>query len=183
MMEEKLARENEMVSEKETSPAQDFDALLRERDFQSEFDRRVSRALETARGKWAQETERRIERARAEAEAMARMSGEERMAHDFARREAALNEREGAIARRELRAEAAKLIAERRLPPELADALSYESTESVNASLDAAERAFRSAVQLGVEERMRGQLPAAARSARSGDLSDAEYYRTRCTMK
>lgn len=188
-MEEKLRNEseikgeNEMVSERETSPAQDFDALLRERDFQSEFDRRISRALETARGKWAQETERRIERARAEAEKLARMSGEERMAHDLALREAALNEREGAIARRELRAEAAKLIAERRLPPELADALCYESAESVNASLDAAERAFQSAVQCGVEERMRGRLPAAARSARNGDVSDAEYYRTHCTVK
>ena len=42
------------------SPAQDFDALLREKDFQSEFDRRVSRALEAARGRWAQETERKL---------------------------------------------------------------------------------------------------------------------------
>ena len=178
-MEENIANKMEnMASPEEARPGQDFDALLRDREFQSEFDRRISRALETARSKWAQETERRIERARAEAEALARMSGEERMAHDFARREAELNEREGAIARRELRAEAAKMIAERSLPPELAEALNYESAERVAESLDAAERAFRSAVQSGVERRMSGQVPAAARSARGGELSDAEYYRT-----
>lgn len=174
-MEEKR---EEMVSAKEARPEQGFDELLKERDFQSEFDRRVSRALETARGKWAQETEKRIERARAEAEAMARMSGEERMAHDLARREAALNEREGAIARRELRAEAARMLSERSLPPELAEALNYESAERVAESLDAAERAFRAAVQNGVEMRMRGSLPSAGRSSRSGDMSDTEYYRT-----
>ena len=182
-MEENTARENSMAPAREASPAQDFDALLRERDFQSEFDRRISRALETARGKWAQETERRIEKARAEAEALARMSGEERMAHDFARREAALKEREGAIIRRELRADAAKMIAERSLPMELADALNYESAERVAESLDAAERAFRSAVQSGVELRLRGQPPAAARSRRSGEVSDAEYYRSHYSAK
>ncbi|MBQ8508245.1 MAG: DUF4355 domain-containing protein [Clostridia bacterium] len=178
-MEENIAIKMEnTASPEEARPGQDFDALLRDRDFQSEFDRRISRALETARSKWAQETERRIERARAEAEALARMSGEERMAHDFARREAELNEREGAIARRELRAEAAKMIAERSLPPELAEALNYESAERVAESLDAAERAFKNAVQSGVEKRMSGQVPAAARAGRSGEVSDAEYYRT-----
>lgn len=37
----------------EANPSQSFDALLKERGFRSEFDRRISRALETARGKWA----------------------------------------------------------------------------------------------------------------------------------
>ena len=174
-MEEKR---EEMVSAKEASPAQDFDALLRERDFQSEFDRRISRALETARGKWAQETERRIEQVRAETEALARMSSEERMAHEFACREAQLKEKEMELQRRELRAQAAKELSERSLPMELADALNYESAERVAESMDAAERAFRDAVQRGVESRMRGSVPAAPRAGRSGELSDAEYYRT-----
>ena len=182
-MEERIARENGMASGMEASPAQAFDELLRERDFQSEFDRRVSRALETARSKWAQETERRIARARAEAESLARMSGEERMAHEFAQREAALSERENAIARRELRAEAAKMIVERGLPMELAETLNYESAERMAESLDAAGRAFQEAVQSGVEARLRGQVPAAARASRSGEVSDAEYYRTHYSAK
>ena len=177
-MEENIAINSQTASQ-EASPGQDFDALLRERDFQSEFDRRVSRALETARGKWAQETKQKIERARAEAERLARMSGEERMAHDFAQREAELSAREQSIVRRELRAEAARMLSERSLPPELADALNYESAEQVSLSMDAAEKAFRQAVQQGVEARMRGSVPTLARSGRSGDLSDEEYYRSR----
>lgn len=176
-MEENIAIENPASGE--ANPAQSFDALLQNREFQSEFDRRISRALETARGKWAQETKQKIERAREEAERLARMSGEERMAHDFAQREAALNEREAKIVRRELRAEAARMLSERALPMELADALNYESAEQVNLSMDAAEKAFRQAVQQGVEDRMRASVPSIARSGKVSDLSDEEYYRNR----
>ena len=177
-MEENIAMQNQNAPS-EAKPAQDFDALLQNRNFQSEFDRRVSRALETARGKWAQETKQKIERARAEAERLARMSGEERMAHELAQREAELGEREQRIIRRELRAEAARMLSERSLPAELAQALNYESAEQVNLSMDAAEKAFRQAVQMGVEERLRGSVPSIARSGRGGDMSDDEYYRSR----
>ena len=179
-MEENITIKNPASGE--ANPAQSFDELLQNRDFQSEFDRRISRALETARGKWAQETERKIDRAREEAERLARMSGEERMAHDFAQREAALNDREQQIVRRELRAEAARMLSERSLPMELMDALNYESAEQVNLSMDAAEKAFRQAVQSGIEERMRAAAPSIARSGRSGDMSDDEYYRSRVHM-
>ena len=182
-MEEHIAVQNsENASPAEANPQQGFDALLKQRDFQSEFDRRVSRALETARGKWAQETKQKIERACAEAERLARMSGEERMAHDFAQREAALNDREQKIVRRELRAEAARMLSERALPMELMEALNYESAEQVNLSMDAAEKAFKQAVQTGIEERMRASVPSIARSGRSGDISDDEYYRSRVRM-
>ena len=174
-MEENITIENQASYEANQS----FDQLMQNREFQSEFDRRVSRALETARGKWAQETKQKIERAREEAERLARMSGEERMAHDFAQREAELSRREQTIVRRELRADAARMLSERALPMELMEALNYESREQVNLSMDAAEKAFRQAVQQGIEERMRSQPPIVSRSGRSGDLSDDEYYRTR----
>lgn len=177
-MEKDIAMKNQGASE-EAKRGQDFDVLLQDRDFQSEFDRRVSRALETARGKWAQETERKIERVREETERLARMSGEERMAHDFAQREAELTAREQEIVSRELRAEAARLLSERSLPCELAQALCYEDSERLSQSLDAAEKAFRQAVQQGVEDRLRACTPAMARSGSGGDVSDDEYYRSR----
>ena len=178
-MEENIAIKNHEIK----NPASDeanhsFDELMLNREFQSEFDRRVSRALETARNKWAQETKQKVERAREEAERLARMSGEERMAHDFAQREAALTEREQKIVRRELRAEAARMLSERALPMELMDALNYESAEQVNLSMDAAEKAFKQAVQSGIEERMRGDAPSIARSGKVSSLSDDEYYRS-----
>ena len=159
--------------------AQGFDALLKERDFQSEFDRRVSRALETARGKWMQETERRIEQARAEAEARARMTGEERMAHDFAERQKQLEAREMELTRRELRADAARILRERGLPQELAEMMHYANAEEMEACIGIAEQVFRGAVQSGINERLRGSAPVAANRPSGGPESDADYYRAR----
>lgn len=180
-MEENIAVQvNEgAASPAETAPAQDFDAMMRQRDFQSEFDRRVSRALETARGKWAQDTQRKIEQARAEAEALARMSGEERMAHQFAQREAQLNAREQEILRRELRADAIRMARERGLPEELAGVMDFANPEQMEQGMDAVGTAFHAAVQSGVEARMRGMAPAAARHEKPAGESDADYYRAR----
>ena len=176
-MEENIAVQNsEIAPNVEANPAQGFDALLREKNFQSEFDRRVSRALETARGKWAQETERRIQQARAAAEERARMTGEERMAHDFAQRQQQLDEREQALNRRELQAEALRMLAQRGLPPQLAGAMDFSGAQQLQASLDAAEEAFRSAVQAGVEERMRGSVPSVVPRKAAEKESDADYY-------
>ena len=155
------------------NPAHGFDDLLRERDFQSEFDRRVSRALETARGKWAQETKKQIETAREEAERSARAAG----AAEIAAREEALRLRESDIALRELRADAARMLQERGLPNELMHAMDLSSAERVEVSMDAAEKAFRRAVQSGVEARMRGAAPVSARRFEEASASDEDYYR------
>lgn len=176
-MEENIAvQNNEAALATEANPAQGFDALMKNRDFQSEFDRRVSRALETARGKWAQETERRIQQARTAAEERARMTGEERMAHDFAQRQQQLDAREQELNRRELQAEALRMLAQRGLPVELAGAMDYSGAQQLEASMDAAEGAFRAAVQAGVEERMRGSVPASVPHRASAEESDADYY-------
>lgn len=148
-MEENMAMEN-----MEAAKDWDFETLLKDKEFQSEFDRRVSRALETAR-----------------------MSGEERMALDLAEREARLEEREREIAARELKAETMRILQERGLPMELADVIDHSDAEVAENSLNAVETAFRNAVRSGVEERMRGNVPMVNRRRTEEALDDADYYR------
>lgn len=178
-MAENMENRTESAPETEANPAQGFDELLRDRDFQSEFDRRISRALETARSKWAQETRQKIEQARREEQQIARLSSDERVSAEYAQREAELAQRESLLFERELRADAAKMLNERGLPPELAGAINYSSEESMKNSMEAAELAFRAAVQSGVEQRMRGVTPPAAHKTAGKDVGDAEYYRSR----
>ena len=168
----------EAVSDPETA-GQGFDELLKDREFQSEFDRRISRALETARSKWAQETRQKIEQARREEQQIARLSNDERISQEYAVREAELVKRENLLIERELRAEAVKMLNERGLPPELAGAINYSSEENMKTSMETAELAFRAAVQSGVEQRMRGSAPGAARRQETNEISDADYYRAR----
>lgn len=159
--------------------AQAFDAVLEERNLQPEYARRIELELQKARGAWAEETKQAVERARAEAESLARMDSHERAEHEFAQRQSQLDARERAILGRELRADAARMLQERGLPEGLIGAVDTVSAERVLESMDAVERAFRCAVQQGVEARMRGGAPAAGRRESASQESDEDYYRAR----
>ena len=106
------------------------------------------------------------------------MTEEERADYDARSRESALNERERAIQRRELKAEALEQLARRGLPAELADTLGYDSAEALGAAIDAMDKAFRQAVQQAVRKRLSGSAPAAGAPVRAEDeMDDDAYYR------
>ena len=83
----------------------------------------------------------------------------ERRRAERERLEAGMAQRERDVARRELAAHAREALAARGLPNELAGVLDYSGQEALDASLDSAERAFRAAVQRGMEQRLRGEPP------------------------
>jgi hypothetical protein len=78
---------------------------------------------------------------------------------DAAEREEALERREKEVMRRELRAGAMEKLAEKGLPGALAELLDYRDADACSHSLDAAEKAFRGAVQAGITERLKGAAP------------------------
>jgi DNA repair exonuclease SbcCD ATPase subunit len=137
-----------------------LDALLgQDKTAQAELDRRISKALDTARSKWSQESAQQIEKAKTEAEKLARMTADQRAAHDREERENALTKREQDLMRRELRAEAAQEAARRGLPDKLLNLLDYTGADACKASLDAWESDFRAAVSDGIAARMKGSAP------------------------
>ena len=97
-------------------------------------------------------------------------------------REDELNAREEALRRRELRAQTVEALAKKKLPAELADAIAYTDEETCRAGLAATERAFRTAVQKAVDERLRGSVPNAGHSVDPEMLDDSDYYRVRLGM-
>ncbi len=132
---------------------------------------RVLDAVERARADWA--------RAEAEQKRMAAMSQEERAGYELRQREAELDEREKDITRRELKAMAVEMLAQRGLPRELAEALPYDSEAACLNGLNKLERAFRDAVQKTVDLRLRGEAPLTGqkRGIDPDGMSDAEYYK------
>ena len=143
---------------------------------QEQIDARIAEAIGAARADW--------EKAQAENQRVAAMTQEERAGYENSRREAELNERERNITRREVKAMALEKLAERGLPRELADALACDSENECLRSIDRIEKAFRQAVQTAVDQRLRGEIPAAGagRPADADSLSDAEYYRMNVKM-
>ena len=123
-----------------------FDDILKDKKYQSEFDKRVAKALETAKGKWETDYQAKVEEAKTEAEKLAKMNAEQKAKYA-----------EKDITTRELRATAFETLAEKNLPKELVDILNYSDAEQCNKSIEAVEKAFQTAVERAVNEKLRGK--------------------------
>lgn len=134
---------------------QSFDDLLQNKDYQAEFDRRVQKALGTAKEKWTALMDDKL----SEADKLAKMNKEEKAEYLRQKQEKELKDREAAITRRELMAEAKNTLAEKKLPVGLAEVLNYADADSCNQSMAAVEKAFQEAVQAAVEEKLKGGTP------------------------
>ena len=143
-----------------------FDDHLQDQNNQAEFDRRVQKALGTAKEKWEALMDDKL----SEADKLAKMNKEEKAEYLRQKQEKELKDREAAITRRELMAEAKNTLAEKKLPVGLAEVLNYTDAESCNKSMATVEKAFQEAVQAAVEEKLKGGEP--LKKAPSGDGKD-----------
>ena len=136
-----------------------FDDFLKDPKNQAEFDRRVSKALETSRSKMQAEINTKVQEAVTEAEKMAKMNAEQKAQYEREKKEKEMADREAAITKRELMATAKEQLAEKGLPLSLADVLNYSSAEECNASIEAIGKTFQEAVEKAVEDRLKGGKP------------------------
>lgn len=128
-----------------------FDDILKDKDYQSEFDKRVSKALETAKIKWQKETDDKL----SEAQKMAKMNADEKAKYDFQKREDALAKREAETRRKELLYTAKEILAEKGLPSALSEVLSFENADKCKKSIETLEKVFREEVQKSVEQKLK----------------------------
>ncbi len=127
--------------------------------------------LDRVAQKVRQEERKRRDRDVADAVRLATLPADERAMALAETRAFELDAREAEITRRELRASALDALARKGLPASLADALLYTDTQSFETSLGAVERAFRPALQEGIEQRLRGQAPPKAGTAGQGRVA------------
>lgn len=123
----------------------DLNTLLKgDKTLQSQFDKLVSKALDTAKSKWQQEQS---------------MTAEQLAAAKLKEQEDGLTQREAELARRELRATALGTLGEKGLPVSLIDCVALDSEEAMKDTLEKAEKAFRSSVDAAVKDKLKGGTP------------------------
>lgn len=115
----------------------------------------VSEKLAEAEISWNEK----LEAAKTEAEKLAKLSKEEKEAHEEQKRIAALEEREAAVAKRELESETVKLLAEKQIPDSVLSLVIGTDAESTKKNIDTFKTVFDTAVQKAVEARMSGRTP------------------------
>lgn len=115
----------------------------------------IGKMLSAERSKWEAEQEAKEN----EAKKLSKMNADEKQKYQLDQREQELADREKAIARKELTAEAKTMLSERDLPVELVNVVDLTSAETVSASIGALQKSWEQAVQKGIQEKLKGKAP------------------------
>ena len=157
------------MSEKETNGAdkQNQEVLTftqeeLDKRLQSEADKRVQEALNTAKSKWEKEWTGKLEKAKTEAERLAKLSADEKKAEEDRLRAEELAKKDRELTVRELQLEAVDELNKRKLPVDFAKILLGETAEDTLDKIKLFETAFREAVQTEVDSKLKGRTPEGA---------------------
>lgn len=140
----------------ETVDTQENVDTVQEEKHEQTFTRaEIGKMLSAERSKWEAEQEAKEN----EAKKLSKMNADEKQKYQLDQREQELADREKAIARKELTAEAKAMLSERDLPVELVNVVDLTSAETVSESITSIQKAWEESVQKGVSERMKGSAP------------------------
>ena len=155
--------------EQENNVAQEvtktFDDMLKENNYQSEFDRRLQKSNETAianaitkaKAEWEQE----VEAKRSEAEKLAKMKDDEKHQYELNK---ANKERDDAIARLnayELKEQAIKIAREKGLDISLLEDIDYskQTADTISTIIDTKKAVFDKAIEKAINEKYKENSP------------------------
>lgn len=136
-----------------------FDEMLKESNYQSEFDRKVQKSLETAKAKWKAEQEAK----QSEAEKLAKMKDDERRNYELEQARKKQEEAELRLSAYELKEEAIKManIPETQVDVSLLNLIDFRSikAEQVEPTIKNIKKVFDSAVENEVNKRLKETTP------------------------
>ena len=135
---------------------------------QEELDKIVQGRIAKERKAW----EKKLEEQQTEAQKLETMREKEKKKYQEEKRIKDLDDREAAITRRELIAQAKVQLADKGIPTELAEILILTDADSCKKSIETVEKAFQSAVEKAVEEKIKGREP--MKKAKDVKLTDEE---------
>ena len=147
----------------ETTKPMSFDDFLKTGDNQAEFDRRMTKAIQTAvsnaEQKWKTLSDNRV----SEAEKLAQMTNEEKEKYRADKAEKELADLKRQIALGEMSKTARKLLADENIviPDEIVANLVTDDAEATKAAVQQFAKVFKEAVQGGIKEALKGNPPKA----------------------
>ena len=138
-----------------------FDEILEDKEYQKEFDRRINKALETAKGKWQEEYTQKLEAEKTEAEKLAKMDAEQKHQYELEQANKRASESEAKLRAFELKEQATKIASEKNVDVSLLDLIDFtkEDAESVATKIDSIKSAYDSAIERALNDRLKQKAP------------------------
>lgn len=152
--------QNENVVE-ETTKVEDkplsFDEILGDKTYQAEFDRRVQKALETARSKWEAEEQTK----RTEAEKLAKMDAEQKAKYELKKEKERADEAIARLNAYELKNTAIKIAQEKGLDISLLEDIDYskQTAETITTIIDTKKAVFDKAIEKAMNDKYKEKSP------------------------
>ena len=122
----------------ETTP-KTFDDMLKDSNYQSEFDKRIAKALETSKAKWEEDFKKKLETEKTEAQKIAKMDTEQKLSYQLEQANKKAQEAEAKLNAYELKEQAVKIATEKGLPVGYLDLIDFSKANADNliTSIDA----------------------------------------------
>lgn len=130
-----------------------------EKQLNAEADRRVTKALQTAKEKWEAEYSEKIDKERKEAERLAKLSADEKEKELREKQLKEIEDREFKLRHKELLSDTKDILHDEKIPVKFADILVQENAEKTKEKIDAFKKEWQSAIEQAVEEKMKGDTP------------------------
>lgn len=169
--------QNENVTE-EVTKVEDkplsFDEILGDKTYQAEFDRRVQKALDTAKAKWEADEQTK----RTEAEKLAKMDAEQKAKYELKK---ANEERDSAIAKLnayELEKTAIKIAQEKGLDITLLEDIDFskQTAETITTIIDTKKAVFDKALEKAMNEKYKETTPVTNMSEKTTTTNMPKFF-------
>ena len=136
-----------------------FDEMLSDKAMQAEYDRRMQKALNTAKEKWQAEAEAE----KAEAEKLANMKAEEKLQYELAKEKENTKDAVAKLKAYELKEEALKKAQEKNIPVGLLELVNFMNSDSekVENDLNNLQAVFSAELQKAINEKLKQTPPTA----------------------
>lgn len=155
-----------------------MDEFLKLEGNQAEFDRRMSKGIETALTRERARFEAVLNERLDEQERLSKMTEGEKAAYLQNKQQNELNKREVELTRRELKADAKQTLINKGMSADFAEFLNYTSKDTVDDSITKLEAVFSAAVQTAVNEKLKGgKPPKDASTEGNGNQTEADKIR------
>lgn len=167
----------ETTDNQEQTETQDDKLTFTPKEFDSEVDKRIANALQTAKAKWDEEKQTEI----SNAEKLAKMSASDRKEAEDKAKQEALDNREKELNMREYRYEAKHQLEENGLPDSFVDMVLSEDAETTKNNIGAIKAEFDKAIEAAVNEKLKGNNPKAG--GRTGTLTKSKILKVADTVE
>lgn len=135
---------------------------------EAEVQRRIEEALASAKVKWEKDYKRKAEAAKKEAERLSKLSDDERAKAELESSRKELEAKEQELKKKELKLEMVKVLSDRKIPVEFMDYLIAEDSEGTMSRITTFEKAYKKAIENGVNEKLKGKAPKAGTQKAGG---------------